>query len=129
DNHHACLRGCRNVDVVQSDAGAGDDLQLLGGSEGLRVDLRRRAHEDRVDVSDGREQLGAVGAVAVADLEVRTERLDGSGAQLFGNEYDGLAHGRLPRSTVVGGRSDTNARRRGSTLRPTPWEALINGAV
>ena len=32
-----------------------------------------------------------VGAVAVADLEVRAERLDGGGAQLFGDEYDGLS--------------------------------------
>ena len=38
------------------------------------------------------EQLGAVGAVAVPDLEVGAERLDGGGAQLFGDEYDGLGH-------------------------------------
>ncbi len=34
-------------------------------------------------------QLGAVGAVALADLEVRAECVDGGGAQLFGDEYDG----------------------------------------
>ena len=40
-----------------------------------------------------RQQLGAVGAVAGADLEVGPERLDGGGAELFGDEDDGLAHG------------------------------------
>jgi hypothetical protein len=28
----------------------------------------------------------------VPDLEVRSESLDGGGAELFGDEYDGLAH-------------------------------------
>ena len=42
------------------------------------------------------EQLGAVGAVAVPDLEVGAERLDGGGAELFGDEYDGLGHEEVP---------------------------------
>ena len=61
------------------------------GRQRLGVDLGRRADQDRVDVGDGGQQLGAVGAVAPADLEVRAERLDGGRAQLFGDEYDGLA--------------------------------------
>ena len=32
------------------------------------------------------------GAVAVPDLEVGAEGLDGGGAELFGDEYDGVAH-------------------------------------
>ena len=70
----------RDVDVVQTDAGAGDDLELLRGGERLGVDLGRRADQDRVDVGDGGQQLGAVGAVAVPDLEVGAERLDGGRA-------------------------------------------------
>ena len=50
--------------------------------------LVARADQDRVDVGDGGQQLGAVGAVAVPDLEVRAERVDGGGRQLFGDEYD-----------------------------------------
>ena len=97
DDHDAGLGGGLDVDVVEADAGAGDDLELLGGGERLGVDLGGGAHEDRVDVGDGGQQLGAVGAVAVADLEVRAERLDGGGAQLFGDEYDGLVSQRVPR--------------------------------
>ena len=64
-------------------------LRLRRRGERLGVDLGGGADQDRVDVGDRGEQLGAVGAVAVADLEVRAERLDGGGAQLFGDEYDG----------------------------------------
>ena len=67
-------------------------LSLLGRGERLGVDLGGRADQDRVDVGDRGQQLGAVGAVAVPDLEVRAERLDGGGAELLGDEYDGLAH-------------------------------------
>ena len=92
-DHHAALGGGLHVDVVETDAGTGDDLQPLGGGERLGVDLRGAAHQDRVDVGDRRQQLGAVGAVAVPDLEVGAERLDGGGAELFGDEYDGcLGH-------------------------------------
>ena len=71
------LRGGGDVDVVEADTGAGDDLEALGGGERLGVDLGRAADQDRVDVGEGGQQLGAVGAVAVADLEVGAERLDG----------------------------------------------------
>ena len=93
DDHDTRLGGLPDVDVVETDAGAGDDLEPLGGSQGLGVDLRGAAHEDRVDVGDGLEQLGGVGAVAVADLEVRTERLDGGRGQLFGDQDDGACGG------------------------------------
>ena len=47
DDHHAAGRGGRHVDVVQTDAGPGDDLQAVGGREGLGVDLGGRADEQR----------------------------------------------------------------------------------
>ena len=50
------------------------------------------ADQDRVDVGDGGEQLGPVGAVAVPDLEVGTQCLHGGGAELFGDEYDWPGH-------------------------------------
>ena len=78
-----------HVDVVEADTGAGDDLEPVGGGQRLGVHLGRGAHQDRVDVGDRGQQLRAVGAVAVSDLEVRAERLDGGGAQLFGDENDG----------------------------------------
>ena len=65
-------------------------LSRLAAASASASTLVARADQDRVDVGDRREQLGAVGAVAGADLEVRAERLDGGGAQLFGDEYDRL---------------------------------------
>ncbi len=88
DDHHAGLGGGGDVDVVQSDAGAGDDAQLPGRGDGLGVHLGGGADEDRVDIGDGGDQLRAVGAVAVPDLEVRAQRVDGGGRQLFSDEYD-----------------------------------------
>src|SRR6185436_17272011 len=85
---HARLGGLLDVDVVETDAGAGHDLQPAGSGEHLCVDLGGTAHQDRVDVDDRGQQLSAVGAVAVADLEVRSERLDSGGRQLLGDQDD-----------------------------------------
>ena len=96
DDHHAGLGGGLHVDVVQADTGPGDDLQALGGGQRLGVHLGGAADQDGVDVGDGREQLGAVGAVGVPDLEVGAERLDGGRAELFGDQDDGpgyVSHG------------------------------------
>ena len=65
------------------------------------VDLGGRADQERVDVGDRGEQLGAVGAVAVADLEVGAERLDGGGAELFGDEDDGPVRSAMRSVTTV----------------------------
>ena len=65
--------------LSRPDAGAGDDLEVLGGGDGLGVHLRGGADEDRVDVGEGREQGAAVGAVDVADLEVRAEGVERRG--------------------------------------------------
>ena len=79
-----------DVDVVESDAGARDDLQLRRRRDRLGVDLRRGAHEDRVRVGECVEQRGAVGAVDVADLEVGPEGVDGGGREFFGDQHDRL---------------------------------------
>ena len=93
DDHDAGLRGGLDVDVVEADAGARHDLEPRSGGDGLGVDLRGRADEDRVDVGDGRQQCRPVRAVDVTDLEVGAEGLDGGRGQLFGDEDDRLAHG------------------------------------
>ena len=92
DDHDAGHGGGLDVDVVEADTGAGDDLQLRGRRERLLVDLGGRADEDGVDVGEGREQLVTVGAVAVADLEVRPEGVEGGGREFFGNQDNGLGH-------------------------------------
>ena len=78
-DHDAGGRRRLDVDVVESDAGAGDDLQHRRRRDRLGVDLRRRADEHRVRVGERREQRGPVGAVDVADVEVGTEGVDRGG--------------------------------------------------
>lgn len=112
-DHHAGLGGGGDVDVVETDTGARDDLQLLGGGDRLGVHLGGGADEDRVDVDDRGEQLGAVGAVDVPDLEVRTERVHRGGRQLFGDEYDRFRAHVGPHKSSADGRPDGRRRWRG----------------
>ena len=124
DDHHAGLGGGLDVDVVEADTGAGDDLEAGRGRERLGVHLGGRADQDRVDVDDRRQQLGAVGAVAVTDLEVGSERLDRGGAQLFGDEYDWRALSGCVHSGVLSedqGWSGTARRCARTTLPAGPW--------
>ena len=146
DDHDAGLGGGLDVDVVEADAGAGDDLQLRGRREGLGVDLGGGADEDRVDVGDGRQQLGAVGAVAVRISKSGPRASTVAGRQLFGDEYDGLAHvesssvvvsagsGHRTPSSTGGGRARRCAhagtlRRWASASQRTPWPDVPVGSV
>ena len=90
DHHDTGLGGGLDVHVVQADAGAGDDLQVLRGGDGLGVHLGGGADQDGVDVGDGREQLGTVGAVGLADFKVRAKGLDCGGRKFFGEQYYGF---------------------------------------
>ena len=54
DDHDAGLGRGLDVDVVEADTGAGDDLEPPGRGQRLGVDLGRGAHQDRVDVGDRR---------------------------------------------------------------------------
>ncbi|GAA3217773.1 hypothetical protein GCM10020256_21190 [Streptomyces thermocoprophilus] len=119
DDHHAGLGGGGDVDVVEADAGSRDDLQLVRGGDRLGVDLGGRADEDGVDVGDGRQQFGAVSAVAVADLEVGAERVDGGGRQLFSDEYDGFRAHVSPHMCDADGRPDGRRRWREGLPRKT----------
>jgi hypothetical protein len=115
DDHHAGLGGGGDVDVVEADAGSCDDLQFARGGYGLRVDLGGRTDQDRVDVGDGRKQFGAVGAVAVPDLEVGAKRVDGGGRQLFSDEYDRFRAHVSPHMSNADGRPDGRMRWRGAS--------------
>ncbi len=92
DDHHAGFGRGLDVDVVEPDAGAGDDLQGGSGGDRFRVDLRGRPHEHRVRVGERRQQGDPVGAVDVADVEVRAESLNRRGREFFGDEDDRLGH-------------------------------------
>ena len=79
DDHDAGGRRRLDVDVVEPDAGARDDLEHRRRRDRLGVDLRRRADQHGVRVGEGREQRGPVGAVDAADVEVRSEGVDRGG--------------------------------------------------
>ncbi len=89
--HHddAALGGDRHVDIVDTDAGAADDAQLLGGGEHLLGDLGGGADGEPVVIADHGEQLFLVLAEIgqVVDLDAADlEDLDGGLGQLVGNE-------------------------------------------
>ena len=92
DDHDPVHGGRADVDVVEPDSRAGDHLEPAGSRQGFGIDLGGGADQERVGVGDRSQEVAAVGAVAVPDLEVRAERLHGCRAELFGDEYDGLAH-------------------------------------
>ena len=75
--------------------------------------LVARADQDRVDVGDRGQQLGAVRAVAVPDLEVRAQGVDGRGRQLFSDEYDRFRAHVSPHKSNADGRPDGRRRWRG----------------
>ena len=76
DDHHAALGGCGDLDVVQADTGAADDLQLGAGSQNLGVDGGGGTDENRVGLGYRGEQRRAVGSVDPTHLHTVTERLD-----------------------------------------------------
>ena len=69
DDDDALGRRGRDVDVVDADAGAADDLELLGTRDDFRRDLRGRAHDQCVEVRDDLEELLSRELVLDDDLE------------------------------------------------------------
>ena len=115
DDHDAGRRRRRDVDVVEADAGAGDDLEPAGRGQRLGVDLGRAADQDRVDFGQRGQQRGAVGAVAAPDLEVGPERLDGGGRSSSAIRTTGLRH---RQTCSFGSRSTGAGRPRLRSMRP-----------
>ena len=72
----------RDVDIVDADAGAADDLQVLGRGENLRRHLGGRADGEAVIVADDLEQLVLVLAEIGLEVDLDAavlEDLDGGG--------------------------------------------------
>ena len=77
DHQHAALGGGVHVDVVQADAGAGDDLELGGRRQHLGVDGGGRPHQQRVGLGHRSQQLLPVGTVHPAHLDLVSQGGDG----------------------------------------------------
>ena len=77
DHQHAAFGGSVDVDVVQADAGAGDDLELGGRGQHLGIDGGGRAHQQRVGLGHRGQQLLPVGTVDPAHLYLVSQGGDG----------------------------------------------------
>ena len=77
---HDAVRGRRlDVDIVDADAGAADDLELLGLGQHLGRDLGRRADGQALVVADDGAQLGRLQAGLEVDVAAALgEDLDGA---------------------------------------------------
>jgi hypothetical protein len=88
--------GCRlDINVVEADTGASDDLEVRCSSDDLSVYLSGRANQNGVGTVNGFEQRRAVGSVNGTHVKVRAESLDCCWRKFFGDEYDGLGHERV----------------------------------
>ena len=81
-----------DVDVVQADTRAGDDLQLRCRGEDLGVDGGGRTHQQRVGIDDRSQQLLPVRPVDPADFDVVAEGFHGRFGQLVGDQYNRQTH-------------------------------------
>jgi hypothetical protein len=82
-------RGGRNIDIVDADAGAADDLEVGRCSDQLFRDLGGRADGEAVILADDFGELVLVLAELgqVVDLDAAIlENLDGGGGEFVGNE-------------------------------------------
>ena len=89
---HAGGGGGRNIDIVDADAGAADDLQVLRGLDDIGGDLGRRADGDAVILIDDLEQFFlAQSGLHVGFDAALLEDGDGGGRQFVGDQN--LGHG------------------------------------
>ncbi len=86
DDNDALLAGVLDVDVVDADAGAGDDLQALAGVDQRRVDLGAAAGDDGVVAGDEFVQFGNRQAELDVDLD---PRIFNQGLQPFRGNFIG----------------------------------------
>ena len=92
-HHDAVGGGGLDVDIVDADAGAAHDLELLGFRQHLGRDLGRRPYGQPLVVADDGAQLG--GLQARLEIDVATalrENLDSARGKLVGNENFRLGH-------------------------------------
>ena len=93
----AATRGGRDIDIVDADAGAADDLQVGRRLDQLFGRLGGRADGEAIILADDLEQLFLVLAELRLEIDINAailEDLDGSFRQRVGYEYarchDGL---------------------------------------
>ncbi len=126
----------RDVDIVDADAGAADDLQLGGGGDQLFGDLGRRADGEAVILADDFEQLVLVLAEIAAGSRPRRrdpEDLHGGGATVCRRRERG-AHGGLLRRVrrwMRSGNAAAPLRRpsRMTIVRPRPSRATPSASA
>ena len=112
DDHDAGLGGGADVDVVEADARRGRPpcSRVRGGRAPRRRPWWRSGPGSRRRRRSPASSSARSAPLQRADLEVGAERLDGGGAELFGDEYDGaVGHGVSPHSGVLGRRVGNGA--------------------
>ncbi len=93
DDEHTARGGGVHVDVVQSDAGTGDDLEFGRGGDDLGVHRGGGTHQQGIGIGDGGQQFRTVGAVYPADLDLVAEGGNGRLGKLVGYQHYGKTHG------------------------------------
>ena len=93
-HHHDAVRRRRlDVDIVDADAGAADDLELLRFRQHLGRDLGGRADRQPLVVADDGAQLGRLQAGLEIDVAAALGKdLDGARRKLVGDENLWLCH-------------------------------------
>jgi len=94
-DHDAARRCGLNVNVVQANASAADNLQFRGSCEHLGVHGGGGTNQECIGVLDSFQQFRAVRAVNPAHLDGVAESIDGGLSEFIGDEDDGtgiLAH-------------------------------------
>ena len=105
-------RGCLDVDVVDADSGAPDDPESCRALDERRVERRRRADDDRVEVAD---DLREVGLAVLDDVEAASQQLEARFCDRLADENSGsFRHARRRGTPRALARSPRLAR---STLR------------
>src|SRR5207247_5268072 len=74
DDVDAAGRRRGNIDVIDTDAGATDDDEALGGLKYCRGDLGLAPHDERVDIRDARGKVGLLQAGGLPDLAACAEQ-------------------------------------------------------
>ena len=80
----------RHVDVVDADARAADHAQLGRARDQRGIDLRGRAHDERLGVGERGREIGA--RPELEHLAGSAQQLEARVGDRLGDEADGLAH-------------------------------------
>ncbi|SHV15986.1 Uncharacterised protein [Mycobacteroides abscessus subsp. abscessus] len=88
DHQNTTGSGSLDVDIVESDAGTRDDLELGSGGQHLGVNRGGRAHQKRISLGYRSQQRGAVRAIDPAHLHTISECFDGRRGKFVGNQHD-----------------------------------------